>query len=409
MRILALSTWWPEPADNGSRLRIAHLLRALATRHEVHLLALTQEPITSSQIDAVRSYCASVESRPERHWTPRRGEQIASLWHATPSSLRATWDPEFAAMVQRQVAVLKPDLVIAFALRAAVYAPLAGAIPCIFEEVEIGNYHTDVANAATPRRKLRSWLTLAKHRNFMRRLMAQFDGVTVVSEAEAALVQPLLRATTRLAVIANGADVAGCAPFISEPEPATLIYPGALSFDPNFDAMQFFLSDIFPLIRAQRPDVHLRITGKAHPERQAALPQHAGVEYTGYVTDVRPLIARSWATVIPLRYGGGTRLKALESIALGTPLVTTPKGIEGLAFACGQQVLCAEQATDFARATLQLLGDATLRRQLAASAQVIVAEQYDWRAIGSRLADLGAAVVAAGHRAGRQPLAHSKH
>jgi glycosyltransferase involved in cell wall biosynthesis len=385
MRILAISSWWPEPADNGARLRIANLLQSLASRHDVHLLALAQEEVSQAQIRRVQQICRSVDLMPQRMYVPRRGEQIASLWNATPSSLRATWDPGFAALVQRRAAEIQPNMVIAFALGAAVYAPLVQGAPRIFEEVEVGSLYNDFTTAHSSRRRLRTWLTWTKHRSYMRRLLAQFNGATAVSASEEALIRPLLPPDATFTVVENGADVVGCESFIREPKPDTLIYPGALSYDPNFDAMQYFLGEIFPRIRRERPGVRLRITGKAHPERAAALPQIGGVELTGYVADVRPLIAGSWATVVPLRQGGGTRLKALESLALGTPLVTTSKGVEGIVLEDERHMLCADDAEGFARATLRLLGDPQLRAKLSADGRAVVAQRYDWRTIGANL------------------------
>jgi glycosyltransferase involved in cell wall biosynthesis len=197
-----------------------------------------------------------------------------------------------------------------------------------------------------------------------------------------------------IAIIPNGADVAGALTAQATPEPDTLIYPGALSYDANYDAMLHFVHAILPRIRAQRPQVRLRITGWVTAEQQAALAAD-GVEWTGYVPDVRPLVARAWSEVVPLRLGGGTRLKVLEALALGTPVVSTSKGVEGLELEPEQHLLLADTPAEFARATLRLLAEPALRARLAVAGRQIVRANYDWRQIGGQLNQLLAATVTA--------------
>ncbi|MCS6840212.1 MAG: glycosyltransferase family 4 protein [Roseiflexus sp.] len=392
MRILALTSWWPEPADNGSRLRIANLLRALARHHEIHLISFIQEEVTAAQIRKMRELCVSVEVVRQRVWHPRPGEQIKSLWHAEPASFRATWSPEFDQCVRHQAAVSKPDVVVAFQINAARYALGVTGVPRLLEELEVGNIHTDFVLQQTPHRRLRAWLTWQKHTSYVRRLLRYFDACTVVSDKERHLVRAIAPFMHNVHVIPNGTEVildAEC----GEPQRDTLIYPGALTFDANFDAVKYFLSDIFPHIKVERPDVRLIVTGRAPLERRAALPQVEGVEFTGYVPDVRPFVARSWCEVVPLRLGGGTRLKVLEALALGTPVVSTPKGVEGLELEHNVHVLIAQTAREFAEATLNLLERPDLRARLALQGRRRVIERYDWRVIGEQLNDLLGAIV----------------
>jgi glycosyltransferase involved in cell wall biosynthesis len=394
MRVLAISAWWPEPADNGSRQRIAQLLGALTGEHEVHLAALAQQPVTPEQQARLAERCASVEWLPEQTWTRRRGDAIASLWQTEPASVRATWNPAFAALVQRRAAAVRPQLVIAFQLGAAPYAGTIAAAGRVLEEVELTRTLEQFTRQRQPLRRLRAWLTWRKHRGHVQRLLGSFDACTVVSAAEQAAVRALAPAHMPIAIIPNGADVAGALTAQATPEPDTLIYPGALSYDANYDAMLHFVHAILPRIRAQRPQVRLRITGWVTAEQQAALAAD-GVEWTGYVPDVRPLVARAWSEVVPLRLGGGTRLKVLEALALGTPVVSTSKGVEGLELEPEQHLLLADTPAEFARATLRLLAEPALRARLAVAGRQIVRANYDWRQIGGQLNQLLAATVTA--------------
>jgi glycosyltransferase involved in cell wall biosynthesis len=231
-------------------------------------------------------------------------------------------------------------------------------------------------------------LTWWKTRRYVAALLRQFAGATVVSDRERDLLQPLAPAHLRLAVVPNGVDTAACSGSFGDPQADTLIYPGALSYEANFDAVAHFLSAIWPRLRTVRPGVRLCVTGRAAPEQIAALPVADGVEFTGYLDDVRPAVARAWAEVVPLRKGGGTRLKVLEALALGTPVVSTSKGVEGLDLEDGRHVLVADTADAFAAATERLLGQPELRARLGEAGRHVVRQRYDWRAIGAGLDDL---------------------
>jgi glycosyltransferase involved in cell wall biosynthesis len=402
MRILALSSWWPEPADNGTRLRVSNLLRALAQEHEIHLVAFTQGPTEEIQRVQTEQICASVRVAPQRNRRPRHRDRLASMIHPEPASVRATWSTEFAALAQERAAAVRPDLVITFALAAAPYARLITGVPRVLEELELTYMLEQYTRQTRALDRMRFWLTWMKHRRYITRLLAAFDACTVVSTQELRYAQQLAPAKMPLAVIPNGADVDGCAGPWGKPQPDTLIYPGALSFDANHHAMTHFLGDIFPLIRSARPNTRLRITGKAEPEQQKSLPATDGVEFTGFVPDVRPVVAGSWAEVVPLRKGGGTRLKILEALALGTPIVSTSKGVEGLELEHGKHLFVADSVDDFAAATLLLLDQPELRKTLVKAGQQVVRERYDWRVIGQGLNDL---LYAVAHSKG---LSHAK-
>jgi polysaccharide biosynthesis protein PslH len=387
MRLLAISSWWPEPANNGSRMRIANLLRILAEQHEIYLIALNQEPVIAEQIARMRTLCASVDVIQQRFYTSRRSDLLTSLFHQEPASVRQTYDPAVADLAARRAAEVRPDAVIAFQMGVAPYTYAVDA-PRILEELEVGLLLQQFLGQSDPARRMRAWLTWQKHRGYVAQVAKHFDAATVASEHELVHARAIVPAHMNLAVIPNGADIAGCANISAASDPDTLIYPGALSFDANLDAMIYFLEAVFPRIRAARPQTRLRITGKYTAAQRDALPTLDGVELTGFLPDVRPAVAGAAVAVVPLRRGGGTRLKILEALALGTPVVATSKGAEGLELLHGQDLLIADTPDAFAEATLQLMADPELRQRIAAAGRAAVRERYDWRSIGGRLCEL---------------------
>jgi len=215
-------------------------------------------------------------------------------------------------------------------------------------------------------------------------LLSEFDACTVVSEQE-------LDQVTRIApdcpagVVPNGIDLDDYVGDFGIPQPNTLIHTGALSYSANRDAMSYFLNDIFPLINRERDNLTVRITGRADQATLEGLPRHDGVIFTGYLDDIRPVVAQSWVSIVPLRIGGGTRLKILEAMAMGTPVVATSKGAEGLEVTDGENILIADTPDRFADALLRLLDDRPLRSRLAANARRLVEERYRWGDIAGRL------------------------
>jgi glycosyltransferase involved in cell wall biosynthesis len=157
--------------------------------------------------------------------------------------------------------------------------------------------------------------------------------------------------------------------------------------------MCWFVGDVYPLIHARVPDVQLTITGEA---ANRPLPAAPNVVHTGHVENVRPLVASSCISVAPIRIGGGTRVKILEAMALGTPVVATSKGAEGLDVCHGVHLLIADTPHAFAEQVLRLLADPGLRRELSRNARDVVEARYNWKAIGCRFEELLASLAPSG-------------
>jgi glycosyltransferase involved in cell wall biosynthesis len=164
-----------------------------------------------------------------------------------------------------------------------------------------------------------------------------------------------------------------------------VIYTGAVTYDANLDAVSYFAREALPLIRQRVPDAQFTITGgtgKVDVSQLAALP---GVHFSGYLPSVAAAVQESWVMVAPLRIGGGTRLKILEAMALGTPVISSSKGAEGIAIHPGEDILIADSPQEIADAVCRLFDDAALRGKIAAGGRALVEHEYDWGVIGERL------------------------
>jgi glycosyltransferase involved in cell wall biosynthesis len=186
--------------------------------------------------------------------------------------------------------------------------------------------------------------------------------------------------------VPNGVDCHHNRPGSVQAVPHTLVFNGSLSYSANYDAMRYFLAQVYPLIQREIPDVSLTITGSTKNLDLGPLGADPSVRFSGYVDDIRPLVTGAWACVVPILEGGGTRLKILEAMALGTPVVATSKGAEGLDVADGKDILIADEPDEFAGHVICLLRDRALRQRLAAQARRLAEQRYEWTQIGQRFA-----------------------
>jgi len=232
---------------------------------------------------------------------------------------------------------------------------------------------------------LLQWRKLRRYEAMACRLA---DGVTAVSELDR---QALLRLApnARVAVVPNSVDVEEYRPRLAAPEgPPILVFTGKMDFRPNVDAVVWFCREVLPLIRAKVPDVRFQIVGQSPTAAVRRLGSLPGVEVLGAVPDDRPYVAAARACVVPMRVGGGTRIKILQAMAAGVPVVATTLGCEGVAATPGEHLLVADPPADFARSILALLASPELGAGLARRARPFVEAHYDWRAVAPRLEDL---------------------
>ncbi len=387
MQILFLASWLPYPPDNGSKIRTYHLLQALRRRHTVDVITFVNQA-DIHHIPSAAIACGIVQAVEKPVYHPSSRRAMLGYLSLQPRHVFDTYSPRMQRVVTQFLANRRYDAVVASQADTARYVPRQPGAVAIFEEVETSIIRDGYQQASSLVTRWRRWLTWQKTQRYMRELIGQFDACTVVSDLEKRNLRQVAPDYEPVHTIANGVDTDALRPEVAEPEPDTLIYNGALTYSANMDAMRHFLDSIWPHIRAAEPGASLSITGRTDgvPLRDLALD--AQVHITGYLDDIRPAVARAWACVVPLRIGGGTRLKILEAMALGTPVVSTSKGAEGLDVTDGIDILIADDPHSFARQTVRLLHDVGLRQRLATNARRLVEAKYSWQTIGDQFAAL---------------------
>lgn len=370
MRTLILTLESPLPANSGSRLRVLHLARQLSSQAEIHVAAVGPVP--------------DAPQEPFRLYSVGRGR---SRTRALAGSLRK---PYLAAKhevpeLRAEVASGQWDLVQAEVLFAST-ALDAARCPTILSthnlEVEIA---ASLA-AADPRRmhRLRWKWEAAKTAAYERRLVRGVDAVVATSEREAALLRNW--GSPRTIVVPNGVDTRGIE-YRDSPESAELLYVGHFGYRPNELAAIELADSVLPAVRALVPEATVTLVGR-DPTR--ALDRRSGraVRVTGAVDDVRTYFRRAGALVVPLRSGSGTRLKILEAMAAGLPVVATAFAASGLDVRHGEHLLVADTPAALAAAAAQVLTDRSLREELRREARRLVEERYDWSVAARPLLEL---------------------
>jgi glycosyltransferase involved in cell wall biosynthesis len=277
-------------------------------------------------------------------------------------------------LIRREVRRTKFDVVIASQFSTACYSHSFRGIPALFEEAELALYWPGARNGHSLGTRIRKRLTWAKHRRYLSRVLKNFAVCTVASEAEREMLAAAVPDYHSVRVVPNFIDLRDYTGVSAGQVPGSLLFAGSLQYSPNYDAVMWFLRDIYPAIKARLPQARLTVTGDPGTAR---LPADSDVVLTGRVADVRPLLAAAAVSLAPIREGGGTRLKILESMALRTPVVTTSKGMEGLAARNREHLLVADTPKEFAQAVTYLLLNPEAAGTMVENAFELVRSQYD--------------------------------
>lgn len=391
MKILFLSSWYPYPTDNGSKLRVYHLLRSLCQKHEVTLLSFAFDTARYEQDNELLEMCTAIRTVPVNPFAYRQVAVWRRFLSPRPAFTRPI--PSMAKLVRDALMDNPFDTIVASVETMSGYAFQAppGVMRVLEEHNSLTRWMRErYERHQSPLAKARCWVSWQKTMRFEAGLFRQFDLTTMVSSQDCDFSRALLPVADRgrIEVVPNGVDCRHNRPGLVTPRPGALVYNGSLTYEANYDAMQYFLSEIYPIIKQRIPNATLAITGTTTGVNLAGLALDDTVRLTGMVDDVRYPVAAACVCVAPIRQGGGTRLKILEAMALGTPVVATKKAIEGLNVTADEHLLVGDDAYSFAQHTIRLLSDAPLRMRLSNCARKLVEEAYDWTGIGASFVHL---------------------
>ncbi len=381
MRVLVIHRELPFPADNGGRLRAANMARYLARHHDTALVCFAE---TSRVEFSEREMFRFVEQVP----APRRAPALRRIWSRLPSEVADLESAEMTSAIARMMTLHDPDVILVSEPALTPYLRPYRDRVCVLDYLMVMTLSIQrLAEISSGWRRLLWRARWRKAASLHRDIAPFFDLCLVNSKEDHDDLMETSCGWRQLEFVPNGLLLDEYPLGLAQPNELTMIFPGSITYTPNRDAVSYMVDRILPLIREQVPDVKLMVTG-AVPSDESA-PQAPGVVYTGRVSNIREVIASAWVCVVPLRSGaGGTRFKLLESMALGTPLVSTTIGAEGIDWTDGTDILIADQPEAFAASVIKLLRSPQFRQDVSGAGRRLMESQYDWNALGGRVTQM---------------------
>jgi glycosyltransferase involved in cell wall biosynthesis len=406
-RLLFLCQTLPYPPDGGVWIRTYHVLRLLAGAFDITALCFERSRSSGKGADwqfitgpngLGRFADVEVFKIPQKHSRARCAwDHLRSI---ATGRVYTRYLYESGAFRRRLTELLRSrafDLVHVDSLDLAGYLPACAGVPvvCVHHDVESALMRRRAAVDANRWRgaylRFQSRLMAGVERRWCERVALN----VAVSDLDRTLLKRLAPAS-RVSVVPNGVDVDEFRP---DGTPGTSVaYVGGTNTFPNLDALHFLCDQILPHLRTSSADITVRWIGRASTEEQRDYRDRFGVELTGYVDDVKPLMRDGACHIVPLRVGGGTRLKILNSWAMAKPVVSTSIGCEGLDAVDGENILIRDDPREFANAVQSVLENDSLRQRLGESGRATVERLYSWDVVGRELIETYRSVANAGSR-----------
>lgn len=377
------------PNDAGGKIRTTNILRGLrGGAFEITLVSVASAEQEAEWGGELASVCDRFVSwRP----TPRRPRWLRAidLLDDLPINIAADRNETGSGVIADTLRQESLDLVVFDFVHSAVLMPsdLGIASVCFTHNVEAEIFNRHLSLAGNP---LSRWLwssQLLKMQRFERTVLRHFTSVIAVSEKDARHFRDSY-GVKQAAAIPTGVDL----DFFSWSEPGaastqaspTVVFTGSMDWMANIDGIEFFIDEVWPAVVAREPRARLIVVGRNPPSSLVTrVRRFPNIQLTGFVDDVRPYVRSAGAFVIPLRVGGGTRIKAFEAMAMGCPVVSTSIGMEGLEVVPGVHFLCSDTAAAMSDSIVRLLADGGLRLKLSRTARQLVEDRFGHRAAAS--------------------------
>ncbi|MGE5445498.1 MAG: glycosyltransferase family 4 protein [Ignavibacteriales bacterium] len=391
MRILFITFGLPYPPDSGVRIHDFYLIKNISQHHSVLVLSLLTSREQVEHIRGLRQYCDYVDFVLGKPHSIREHFSgiIRSLLKGRPLATHPFIYDEMLSKVREIVTNWDVDVI---QIEHSFLAPYVEAISTNGKCKKILSFHnlgaiqykrmTGLRTGFTQRSLfLLKWMLMLR---WEAKYAEKFDHCLVVSPLEGKMLQSA-NPKLSISVIENGVDTELYQPLKDGLDGNVLLFVGTMRYPPNIDAVLYFCDSIMPIIQHQRPDTKLIVVGHEPTSGIRKLSERGNVVVTGYVPDVIPYYQQSQVTIVPLRGGGGTRLKILESMVLGRPVVSTTLGCEGLDVTHKENIMIADTPSEFAECVIQLLRDKELKDRIVHNARHLVETYYDWKTISRRL------------------------
>jgi len=392
LKILLLTQVLPYPPDSGPKVKTWNVIKYLAQAgHEITLASFVRGD-QSPDVQRLQPYCRAVHTVPmdrgmaQDGWAMLRSGLSGQPWMMVRDDRAA-----MRRRVDQLAAATRFDIAHADQLNMAQYAArVPGARKVLDAHNALWLLYRRLAETMTPgpRKWLlgRDWRRLKAYEG---RVCREFDAVTAVSDEDKTALEEAMGRASDIIVIPIAVDTDEEMPPARPPNADRILHIGTMYWPPNIDGVLWFVREVFPRIRARRPEVIFDVVGARPPQELVALGGgESGVNVTGYVADPTPYVENAAVMIVPLRAGGGMRVKILNALSQALPIVSTTIGCEGIAVEAGRHLLIADTPDAFAQATLRLLSDRHLADTLGRNGRHLIQTTYDYRVACRALEDV---------------------
>ncbi len=387
MRVLFLNGDVPYPIDTGARIRTFNLIKHTQRNAEVTLLTMAQDSSYAERRAVMKEYCAEVlyVQRPPVSRLKFVSGLIRSLWSPRPFIVDKHYFEPYARKVHELCHSGQFDLVHCDNISLADAVPVDSPIPTVLTEhnMEAVIWERYYEEERNPLKKKYIHEQLRKVVTFEGDMCRRYDAVVAVSEEDRLRLAQSYKVHNVL-VVPNGVDTDYFAPGTAEIIPNSLVFTGSMDWRPNQDAIVYFIQSIWPLIHQKCPAARVWIVGRKPSDKLLSMGKaDPRITVTGRVDDVRQYSASAAVYIVPLRIGGGSRLKILEALAMQKAVVSTIVGAEGLELKNGEDIVLADSPEDFASRVLELFDRPAFRARLGETGRQTVLQKYDWRMVAN--------------------------
>ncbi len=390
MKILIVTTKSPYPLFEGRALRTYNLIKQAALHHEIHLLSFVQTPEDLEGIEHMRSICKVVEYEKlyfDGAKTQILQDAICELFSRAPLPVVKYRTAGMRAKMRKLMQTHQYDLVHLDMLHLADYMDLCGNTPVALIEHNVEHVILDrrADNETRPLHRAYLRYQAAKLKSYEGRACQRAQHVVAVSELDAQQLRDL-GPGARVTSVPNGVDTEYFRTSQTPRKPTSLVFVGGFTWFPNLDAITYFCEDILPKLLKTIPDIQLTVIGK-QPDTPVAqeIAKHPNVTLAGLVEDIRPDVDAAAAYIVPLRIGGGTRLKILDALSMSKAIISTSVGCEGLDVEDGKTIVIADTPDAFVQAIVKVLADPAWADTIGRQGRQLVESRYDWAAVAKTL------------------------
>ena len=399
MKILWVKAGKILPVDTGGKIRSYNLLRQLASRHETVLLSYyggARDESYESEVARHLPGAVTVHTGAPDSFARQAVDYILRLPSSAPYAVRKFTSPAVQKLVRDWDAARRFDVAVCDFLSASLNFPAETRTPTVLfqHNVESALWQRQARHAPDVLRGVVFKIEAAKMTRYERDAVRRFRHVIAVSENDRELMSAMTGAS-RITVVPTGVDIQKYSSGVEDtraagggksPNGALVVFLGSMDWEPNIDGVEYFCREVWPRVLEVVPSARFRVVGRDPHPRVRRLASDT-VEVTGTVPSVVEHLREADVVVVPLRVGGGTRLKIFEAMAVGKSVVSTTVGAEGLDVTHGEDILLADDAESFAESVTSLLRDTTRRENLGRAA-VALAARYDWSVIARRFEEV---------------------